>query len=89
MRLHRVSHNGAGDIKSQSRDGNSYDYIYNGQGRLSQVRENGTIIARYGYDAYERRVWRDTGGVRVHYLFDKSGRPLAEHDAATGALIRE
>lgn len=27
--------------------------------------------------------------MRVHYIFDKSGRPLAEHNASTGALIRE
>ena len=29
------------------------------------------------------------GGPVVHYLFDVSGKPLAEHDGTTGAVLRE
>jgi RHS repeat-associated protein len=47
----------------------------------------------YGYDYQGRRVWRTVVGssstTQTHYVFDEAGRLLAEHDGATGAVLRE
>lgn len=50
------------------------------------------LAEEYGYDAFGRRVWRQThgtGAVHIHYIFDPDGHLLAEHDAATGDVLRE
>ena len=67
-----------------------YTYEYDQAGRLSAIRKNGALAATYGHDAFGRRVVRSVaGGPVVHYLFDASGKPLAEHDGTTGAVLRE
>jgi RHS repeat-associated protein len=47
----------------------------------------------YGYDYLGRRVWRTVVGssatVQTHYIFDEAGHLLAEHNGATGAVLRE
>jgi len=70
----------------------TYGYQYNARKRLSVLKKNGTDAAWYGYDYAGRRVWRSVFGtttVQTHYIFDEDGRLLAEHDGATGAVVRE
>ncbi|MEM9740858.1 MAG: hypothetical protein AAF829_13435 [Pseudomonadota bacterium] len=67
-----------------------YTYEYDQAGRLSAIRENGALAATYGHDAFGRRAARSVAGAgTVHSLFDVSGKPLAEHDGTTGAVLRE
>lgn len=56
------------------------------------ARKNGSDSGWYGYDFLGRRVWRTVFGtstVQTHYIFDSQGHLLAEHDGATGNVIRE
>ena len=50
-------------------------------------------VARVAYDYVSRRVWRTVTGSSVttqtHYIFDEAGHLLAEHNGATGAVLRE
>lgn len=47
----------------------------------------------YGYDYQGRRVWRTVvgswGSAQTHYVFDEAGHLIAEHNGATGAVLRE
>src|SRR6185437_4357216 len=40
----------------------TYDYVYDADGRLTQVTRDGNITERYGYDANGNRVSRQLGG---------------------------
>jgi len=60
--------------------------------RLSGLAKNGVATTSYEYDYAGQRVSAtDLTGTpaTVHYVFTPDGRLLAEHDVATGALIRE
>ena len=74
-------------------DGRSFVYDYDARGRLAGVSLNGTQLVANIYDYQERRVSRTqtSGGVSstVHSIYDDSGQLLAEHDGATGAMLRE
>ncbi|MEO0883376.1 MAG: hypothetical protein AAFY34_11715 [Pseudomonadota bacterium] len=88
--IRNFGHRAGGDMIADTNTlGDNYTYDYDGSGRLQTVRKNGVVAASYGYDAFERRVMRTVGGAEVHYVFAASGRPLAEHDGATGAVLRE
>ena len=73
--------------------GGAYDYQYNARKRLNLVKLGGVNRAQYGYDFRGLRVWRTvltpTPARTSHYIFDAQGHLLAEHDGATGAVIRE
>lgn len=69
-----------------------YAYDYNARGRMISAAKDGVDVGHYGYDAFGRRVWRETfgtGALSLHYIFDTNGHLLAEHDAATGHVLRE
>jgi len=72
--------------------GSTWDYQYNARKRLKLVKLDGFDRAQYGYDFRGQRVWRTVigaGARQAHYIFDPAGRLLAEHDGATGAVVRE
>ena len=72
--------------------GTNFAYSYNARQRLSGLAKNGTGIASYEYDYAGLRVITSqlTGTpTTVNYVFAPDGRLLAEHDGATGTLIRE
>lgn len=57
-------------------------YIYNLENRLSEVKDaNNNTIASYHYDPYGRRLWKDVGGIRTYFVYNKSGI-VAELDAS-------
>jgi RHS repeat-associated protein len=54
--------------------------FYNEANRLSEVRDGtGTVLARYWYDPYGRRVKKEIGGESIFYLYGDEGL-LAEMD---------
>jgi len=70
----------------------TWDYQYNARKRLKLVKLDGFDRAQYGYDFRGQRVSRTVigaGARQAHYIFDPAGRLLAEHDGATGTVIRE
>lgn len=63
-------------------------YTYNNAGRLSAVLDSGVTTATYVHNALGQRTTKTTGGTDTIYLYDLSGKLIAQHDA-TGALIRD
>ncbi len=61
-------------------------YFYDEQSRLVRVEEGGSVIARYGYDPFGRRQWKETGGARRYFYYSRDGL-VAELDA-TGTVTR-
>ena len=62
-------------------------YIYDVEDRLSKVEQGaGNVIARYTYDPFGRRLWKEVDGVRTYYVYSDEGL-IGEYDA-TGAELR-
>ncbi len=85
------THTPGGDLASVTRaNAPTLAYSYDARGRLSSVLSGAAQIASYAYDWREQRVSASSTEVGArHYLYAEDGQLLAEHDAATGALIRE
>jgi RHS repeat-associated protein len=61
----------AGNLTRKTEAGKVTEFIYDTQNRLSEVRDgNDNLIARYGYDPFDRRIWKEQ-------YQDKSGNVLA------------
>ena len=86
------SYDDAGNLTGKVEAFRETVYVYDVQGRLSEVRTGqGRIIARYGYDPSDRRLWKEqfvdaAGGVlsparRTYYLYADEGL-LAESEQA-------
>jgi RHS repeat-associated protein len=83
-----------GDLSQDAvTSGATYNYGYNARKRLVSAGAVSGNAGTYGYDYLGRRVWRTVVGssatVQTHYIFDEQGHLLAEHDGATGAVLRE
>jgi RHS repeat-associated protein len=74
------SYDAAGNLTS---DG-VHTYQYDGENRLRTV--DGGATAAYAYDYNNCRFSRTAGGAATHYIWD-DGQVLAEHNAATGAVL--
>jgi RHS repeat-associated protein len=84
-----LGHDAAGNVTADTRfDGTVFGYAYDGDGRLASVTRNGLAEASYGYDAFQRRVLKSSGGLTRHFLYDPDGYLLAEASSA-GAVITE
>ena len=83
-------------IASDAPDGEGTFYYYDGRNRLQRVTRRETVggeqqesmLASYTYNAAGQRVIKQRGDSRIHYLYDVSGRLLAEVDDA-GLSLRE
>lgn len=78
-------------VDDVSASGPEYDLHYDADGRLVQLDENSVLRATYKYDAFGRRIFRQTFGAGAQirlYVYDPDGRPLAETDA-TGVVLKE
>lgn len=80
-RLATATHNGDGDITGM----NGLVFDYNLFHRLQQVRENGSVLAGYGYDANGLRIFK-TGGETKIYLNGPDGNVLSELDGSGNTL---
>jgi len=68
----------AGNLTQKSEPGKVTRYAYDTQNRLIEVRDGGdNLIARYGYDPLDRRIWKETyssgEGRRTYYLYADEG----------------
>ena len=92
--LQYYSHDGAGNMTSLIRTGESFAYTYNKRNRLASVTRNSAPWGAYVYNALEQLVSRTSNAPSVpagtfHYIYDLDGHLIAEADAATGATLRE
>jgi len=72
--------------------GDTYAYAYGARQRLLTLKLNGSDIASYQYDHAGQRVSAtQLSGTpsTSHFVFAPDGRLLAEHDGATGTMLRE
>ncbi|KAF4516583.1 hypothetical protein B566_EDAN003330 [Ephemera danica] len=87
-------YNSAGNLTQKQTAARTIQYRYDTQNRLLQVTDgSGQLIARYGYDPVDRRLWKEqfrdkdgqplTQAQRTHYLYADEGL-IAE---ATQAII--
>jgi RHS repeat-associated protein len=88
------SYDGAGNIATDVRPGETYGYTYNKRNRLASVTRNAVVYATYVYNAFEQLTSRVTTAAgapagTVHYIYDLDGHLIVEADAATGATLRE
>ena len=63
-------------------------FEYNAAGRLSKVRENGTVVATYRYNQAGLRTHKTVGSVTTLYHYDLAGRLISETEP-DGTVIRE
>ena len=85
-----ITHDDAGNIVTDDRNGTIYHYRYNNRNRLDQLTVGTTVTASYGYDGLERMAVRTTQSpaATTHYVYDRAGRMIAEA-TGTGAIQRE
>ena len=86
-----LSYLSSGQLSSDAASGvPAKTFVYDGEGRMIEAREGGVLEAAYAYDAYGQRVLKTpASGTAIHYVYGPEGRLLAEHDAGTGAPLRE
>jgi RHS repeat-associated protein len=92
--IRTLTYNPGGDLAQDAiTSGATYNFTYNARKRLVTAGAATGDQGSYGYDYLGHRVWRTVVGVsatvQTHYVFDQAGHLLAEHDGATGAVLRE
>jgi len=83
---------GGDESLDQHAGGTLFEYDYNAVKRLVEVQQNSVEAGAYAYDFLGQRVWRQTfgtGAFQTSYVYDRGGHLIAEHNATTGAVIRE
>lgn len=88
------THDGAGNIATDTRSGSVYTYGYNARGRLGTVHQDGNLKGTYQYNSLEQlasRVVTNAGPFNdtFHTVQDRSGNIIAEADGTTGVHARE
>jgi RHS repeat-associated protein len=79
----------AGNLLSKTDNGIVTRYVYDMLHRLVRVEdEAGKVIAEYGYDPFDHRIWKEVNGARTYYVYageglvgeyDDSGNPLVSY----------
>lgn len=76
-----------GNRQSKTEGGTTSNYFYDAANRLIRVEDGASqVIATYGYDPFDRRLWKEVSGVRTYYYYEDEGL-TGEFDAA-GSLQR-
>jgi RHS repeat-associated protein len=88
------TYDGAGNILTDVRPGESFAFTYNKRNRPASVTRNSVAYATYGYNALEQLTTRTTSAVggptgQVAYIYDREGHLIAEATASTGATTRD
>lgn len=77
-----------GHLVQKTENGKITRYFYNSQERLIRVENgSGNVVARYGFDPFGHRLWKMVDGVKVYFLYNRSGL-VAEYDSS-GLLVKE
>lgn len=91
--VRNLTYRTGGDLSQDAYvSGSAYAYTYNARKRLVLAKKDAVDAGAYGYDYLGRRVWRTIYGgttVNSHYVFDRRGHLLAEHNGSTAAVVRE
>ena len=62
-------------------------FFYNLEDRLERVEnQSGTIIAKYGYDPFGRRLWKEASGTKTYFMYADEG--LIGEYTSTGSEIK-
>ena len=56
----------------------SYTYGYDALGRLSEIKKDGQMQTRYGYDAFGNRTWKEESGERTSYQYNVINQMVSE-----------
>jgi RHS repeat-associated protein len=88
------TYDGAGNIITDVRPGETYGYTYNKRNRLASVTRNTVAYATYGYNALEQLTTRTTSAAggpvgTIAYVYDLDGHLIVEANSSTGATLRE
>ena len=88
------THDGAGNIATDTRSGSTFTYGYNARGRLATVSQDGNLKGTYQYNSLEQlasRVVTNSGAFNgtVHTTQDRVGNVIAEADGTTGVVAKE
>ncbi len=67
-------------------ESHNLDLVWNGRYQLTDVRTNGVVAERYGYDPLGRRAWTFDGTATNWHMYD-GAQVVADVDA-TGGLVR-
>jgi YD repeat-containing protein len=59
----------------------TYNYVWNSRGLLAQIKQGGTVVADFQYDALGRRSKKTIGGTATQFLYDGQNF-VAELDGA-------
>jgi RHS repeat-associated protein len=87
------TYDGAGNILTDVRPGETFAYTYNNRNRLSSVTRNAAAWGTYIYNGMEQLVSRVSQSPAapvgtIHYIYDPSGHLIAEANGSTGAVTR-
>ncbi len=75
-------YNSNGDLETKTTGSEIQYFLYSIDGRLSEVQDTAnTTIARYYYDPFGRRLWKEVAGQRTYFMPRKEGI-AAEFDSA-------
>lgn len=82
-----------GNVKTDTIAGTTTEYFYNNADRMYALEQGGTQLGEYYYNLRGQLVLRIVTNTAPSgwygYLYDQDGHLIAEHDASTGAPIRE
>jgi RHS repeat-associated protein len=87
------TYDGAGNITTDVRPGETFAYAYNNRNRLSSVTRNAAAWGTYIYNGMEQLVSRVSQSPAapvgtIHYIYDLDGHLIAEANGSTGAITR-
>jgi RHS repeat-associated protein len=85
--------NGAGNILTDVRPGETFAYAYNNRNCLASVTRNTAAWGTYIYNGMEQLVSRVSQSPAapvgtIHYIYDLEGHLIAEANGSTGAVTR-
>jgi RHS repeat-associated protein len=63
-----------------------WDYTYDGENRLVEVKKNGSIVATFAYDARGRRTSKTANGSTTNYHYDGFSNRVLYETNPTGAV---
>ncbi len=74
--------------RNLAEEGGQYAYGYDALGRLTEARKDGSLLRRYGYDAFENRTELSEGGRRTEYAYNALNQLVARRDGLEETLYR-
>lgn len=71
--------------KTDTQSGGQSNFKYDVLNRLTEVQDqSNAVIARYGYDPFGRRLWKEVSGTRTYFYY--TGKGLAAEASADGTI---